>query len=52
MIHVFSERMFTGMGWDGDKSGHYVPPPLPKWIWITAALAFFGFLALVVFFPG
>jgi hypothetical protein len=52
MIHVFSERTLRAMGWDDDKSGHYVPPPLPKWIWITAALAFAGFLALVVFFPG
>jgi len=42
---------FTGMGWDDDKSGHYVPPPLPKWIWVTAGLVFAGFLALVTFAP-
>jgi len=40
------------MGWDDDKSGQYVPPPVPKWIWIAATLLLAGFLALVVFVPG
>ena len=39
------------MGWDDDKSGDYVPLPVPKWIWVTAALIAAGFLALVVFVP-
>lgn len=40
------------MAWDYDKTGDYVPPPLPKWIWITIVVVIAGFFALAVFASG
>jgi len=40
------------MGWDDDKSGDYVPPPLPRWIWLSLAVFGAGIVALGIFCAG
>ena len=37
------------MGWDNDKSGDDVPPPVPAWIWIVITLVVAGIFALAIF---
>lgn len=40
------------MGWDGDKSGDYVPRPVPCWLSIALGIALLGFLALLLLASG
>ena len=36
-------------GWDKDKSGDYVPKPMPKCLWAVLIAAAAGFFLLLVF---
>ena len=36
-------------GWDEDKSGDYVPKPVPKWLWGALIAVAAGFFLLAVF---
>mgnify|MGYP003624309226 CR=1 FL=1 len=40
------------MGWDHEKTGDYVPPPVPKWIRITIGAVVAVFVLLAVFARG
>lgn len=37
------------MGWDDDKSGDYVPKPVPLAVWLPATVILVGFFALLLF---
>lgn len=39
------------MGWDNDKSGGYVPPPLPGGFWVIVAAIGAVFAGLLAFGP-
>jgi len=38
------------MSWDNDKSGHYVPPNPPWWVWLGIAGILFSPVILYLLF--